>query len=293
MDDDIRQDWKPGSFVQIFSGTWQKWFFGRITQILNDEEGEWIEVHYYKSMRKQVKRFASDLRSVYHPTTNDETNKEITELLIGGYIRSIQNLLITKIIPTDINVVCCQFYFLSEFQKFMDKEEMIRKSWKESDQIKIYIPEERTWNHAFIINIVSGTKKDKMCDKLICGLVKHNQPLSLKTFERCNVNLRGTKFVEYEVESDTNLITELEPRNHTLVRYTATDRARKKQTSLDLNLENGNANNVIQNMETSILFTMTDLSFEIGKLFSSVKIQKLCCQLTEHKKCMSTRCAMN
>eukprot|EP01084_Bolivina_argentea_P204655 349523_1 len=271
MNECIRQDWKPGSLVQIFSNRQNRWVFGRITQIFNDEEGEWIEVHYYRyrSMIKQVKRFDGSIRSVYHPTTNDKANKQVTELLISGYIRLIQNLLPHKIIPKDINIICCQFYFLSEFQKFMDKEEMIRKSWKESDQIKIYIPEERTWNHAFIINIVSGTKKDKMCDKLICGLVKSNEPLSLKTFERCDINLTGTKFIEYESDSDSNLIRELStklqstPRKkQKLLDIEEIDENNGSINAYDLSLEN---DNVIQNMESSILFTMSDLSLEIGK----------------------------
>eukprot|EP01084_Bolivina_argentea_P271217 461412_1 len=43
-EDDIRASWKVGSVVEIFSSSSKQWHKGTVMKILNDEEGEWLEV---------------------------------------------------------------------------------------------------------------------------------------------------------------------------------------------------------------------------------------------------------
>ena len=59
---EIRYKWKTGDMCQIYSNTNKQWFQGVIVQIFHDEEGEWIEVRYHRSMSKQVQRYSTDIR---------------------------------------------------------------------------------------------------------------------------------------------------------------------------------------------------------------------------------------
>ena len=61
-DNKIRAGWKTGTACQIYSTSKNKWFCGEITQIFTDEEGEWLEVIYDKSMSKQVQRYSTGIR---------------------------------------------------------------------------------------------------------------------------------------------------------------------------------------------------------------------------------------
>ena len=58
----LRNEWKVGSFVEIYSNSKRKWFLGEIITIFDDNEGEWLEIRYNKSMSKQVQRYSSDIR---------------------------------------------------------------------------------------------------------------------------------------------------------------------------------------------------------------------------------------
>ena len=47
-----RQDWSIDSEVEIFSKSGQCWYPGLITKIINDKEGEWLYVEYYRDCQK-------------------------------------------------------------------------------------------------------------------------------------------------------------------------------------------------------------------------------------------------
>jgi len=57
----IRENWKIGDKVEIFSNSQNKWFDGEITDITNDEEGEWLEITA-GHITKEVDRYSSDVR---------------------------------------------------------------------------------------------------------------------------------------------------------------------------------------------------------------------------------------
>jgi len=61
--DPIRQNWKTGSKIQIFSGSKKDWFVGDIISIIHDEEGEWLEIKYDK-YSKQVQRYSTDIKPI-------------------------------------------------------------------------------------------------------------------------------------------------------------------------------------------------------------------------------------
>eukprot|EP01084_Bolivina_argentea_P204441 349138_1 len=62
----IRRSWVKGDEVEIFSNTWQDWYIGEIVDIINDEEGEWLNVVWARAngqaMSRQIQRFESDIR---------------------------------------------------------------------------------------------------------------------------------------------------------------------------------------------------------------------------------------
>merc|ERR1719216_506779 len=66
----VREKWKQGDSVQLFSrpisssGELQahKWQKGKIVEIFNDSEGEWLSIKYCGGKRKKdVQRFADDV----------------------------------------------------------------------------------------------------------------------------------------------------------------------------------------------------------------------------------------
>lgn len=65
----IREKWKKGDIVQLFSrpvsstGELQerKWQKGKIMEIFNDSDGEWLTIKYCGIRTKQVQRFADDV----------------------------------------------------------------------------------------------------------------------------------------------------------------------------------------------------------------------------------------
>eukprot|EP01083_Nonionella_stella_P088135 245441_1 len=54
-EDDVRLSWKAGSMVEIYSVSSKQWHQGTVMKILNDEEGEWLEVQYKANNMKRVK----------------------------------------------------------------------------------------------------------------------------------------------------------------------------------------------------------------------------------------------
>jgi len=61
-ENDIRAGWKTGDRCRIYSKSKKKWFRGEVSIIFTDEEGEWLEIRYDKSMSKQVQRYSADIK---------------------------------------------------------------------------------------------------------------------------------------------------------------------------------------------------------------------------------------
>ena len=59
----IRNSWKQGSRVEIYSASQAKWNSGKITKIYNDDEGEWLVIKYAGST-KEVQRFNESVRPI-------------------------------------------------------------------------------------------------------------------------------------------------------------------------------------------------------------------------------------
>ena len=59
----IRNAWKPGSAVEIYSESQAKWNEGKITKIFNDDEGEWLVIKYAGST-KEIQRFNECVRPI-------------------------------------------------------------------------------------------------------------------------------------------------------------------------------------------------------------------------------------
>jgi len=58
----IRKSWKTGSSLQLYSRSLGKWFAGEIIKITKDDHGEWLEVVYDKSRRKEVQRLDTSVK---------------------------------------------------------------------------------------------------------------------------------------------------------------------------------------------------------------------------------------
>jgi len=78
-----RESMKIGSKCQIYSRTYKQWLGGEITNIIEDEEGTWLEVTWQmqnekgqlSNLKKQVKRDSPDIQPL--PTGDDEVEEEV------------------------------------------------------------------------------------------------------------------------------------------------------------------------------------------------------------------------
>jgi len=80
---DIRLAWKKGNKVQIFSNTHKEWFDGEVLEIVQDEEGEWLNIMWQREnnepMSKQVQRFSTDVRPFQEKTEKEKEEAECVD----------------------------------------------------------------------------------------------------------------------------------------------------------------------------------------------------------------------
>jgi len=89
----MRKEWQKGSKVEIFSKSDNKWCKGEIISIVEDDEGEWLNVRYGANMSKQVGRFSEIVRPALN--ANDKT------MAIALNCRALRDAAIVKINVTD------------------------------------------------------------------------------------------------------------------------------------------------------------------------------------------------
>ena len=64
MDKIKRRKWNIGSQVEIYSNSKSKWVKGDIINIINDNEGEWLQVKYLGTKTKQIQRYNKFIRPI-------------------------------------------------------------------------------------------------------------------------------------------------------------------------------------------------------------------------------------
>eukprot|EP01083_Nonionella_stella_P142602 441625_1 len=83
LDSSIRNQWSIGSAVEVYSVLSKQWMSGHVRRIIDDEEGEWLEVEYSIGgdvRRKEVQRD--------HSTNIRPTNVQRLEHTIPHYIHT-------------------------------------------------------------------------------------------------------------------------------------------------------------------------------------------------------------
>ena len=75
----IRNGWKPGSSVEIYSESQAKWNQGKITKIFNDDEGEWLVIKYAGST-KEIQRFNECVRPITPGNMKNKNKKPPSSL---------------------------------------------------------------------------------------------------------------------------------------------------------------------------------------------------------------------
>merc|ERR1719193_1643194 len=84
-DTQIRLAWRVGSWLEIFSKGEDFWYLARITRLLNDAQGEWLEVRYGSAKPPDedgilVQRFSKDIRSFQRSYQVEEARSTEEEL---------------------------------------------------------------------------------------------------------------------------------------------------------------------------------------------------------------------
>merc|ERR1719491_672145 len=64
-----RKQRKIGSKVEVYSSSAKTWYEGDITRIINDAEGEWLEVQYASRMMRLKQIFRDDITAIRPPST--------------------------------------------------------------------------------------------------------------------------------------------------------------------------------------------------------------------------------
>merc|ERR1719491_1348795 len=64
-----RKQRKIGSKVEVYSSSAKTWYEGDITRIINDAEGEWVEVQYASRMMRLKQIFRDDITAIRPPST--------------------------------------------------------------------------------------------------------------------------------------------------------------------------------------------------------------------------------
>merc|ERR1712045_165510 len=50
-----REYWKRGEIVEVYSRSANSWILGTVNNIGHDEEGEFLEIHYYRNGKDMIK----------------------------------------------------------------------------------------------------------------------------------------------------------------------------------------------------------------------------------------------
>eukprot|EP01084_Bolivina_argentea_P287428 493200_1 len=161
----IRAGWKTNSRCQIYSNSKKKWFFGEVAQIFTDEEGEWLEVRYDKSMSKQVQRYSSDIRP--HPDDVKAKKKAQTK---------------PKASETPAGFDSQE----TKSQQFPDKERQLRQSWTKGDEVEIFSNTHQEWYLGEVVDIV----KDDEGEWLTCVWARPNNEAMSKQVQRFSTDVR-------------------------------------------------------------------------------------------------------
>jgi len=60
----VRQSWRSGSKVEVYSKRKKQWMEGVVVKVFVDAEGEWLEVRYGKKWTKEISRNSQHIRAV-------------------------------------------------------------------------------------------------------------------------------------------------------------------------------------------------------------------------------------
>jgi len=163
-DNKIRAGWKMGASCQIYSNSKKKWFYGEVAQIFTDEEGEWLEVRYDKSMSKQVQRYSTDIR----PDPKDLEKPKKTKSPRKG----------------------------SKQSTIDDQNMQIRTSWGKGDQVEIFSNTHQEWYLGEVVDII----KDDEGEWLNCVWARTNGEAMSKQVQRFSTDVRP---VQDDDDADT------------------------------------------------------------------------------------------
>jgi len=144
-----------GAKCQIYSNSRKKWFYGEVAQIFTDEEGEWLEVRYDKSMGKQVQRYNTDIRP--YP---EELKKPKKSTKVSPRKGSKQS----KEATAAEQQAAKEGGMPAGNQPYPDSEKQLRTSWGKGDQVEIFSNTYQEWHMGEVVDII----KDDQGEWLNC-----------------------------------------------------------------------------------------------------------------------------
>eukprot|EP01083_Nonionella_stella_P289917 986539_1 len=77
------ENWKVGSKCEIYSKAATKWVEGIITEIYDDDEGEWLRVQYLGDKAKDVQRYSEFVRKIVNKNEVKNDDNSVGDIGIG------------------------------------------------------------------------------------------------------------------------------------------------------------------------------------------------------------------
>eukprot|EP01084_Bolivina_argentea_P256378 431632_1 len=98
-----RKQWSKGSECEIFSTTEQKWYKGKIIDIKDENDEEWLVIEYFvddKKKLKEIGRFAEGIREFDLTQSKDVSKMQFDQEevnVINSQCATLQNIVITQL----------------------------------------------------------------------------------------------------------------------------------------------------------------------------------------------------
>eukprot|EP01084_Bolivina_argentea_P320623 556325_1 len=240
--EDQRISWDIGSRCKIYSNSTHKWHTGKITNISNDKEGEWLTVSYNKFKKKEVQRLSRYIKPISNNNTNDDKkediNKNKTTSSLSDYIHIFINAydhdvdkkekLSLYVKPTDSVttlklLIECRFKILAECQEliFEDLEithDFILSTYDIKDGTMIQLKQcepkklaaiDRERKKEPLCTAIADIQYDDLLKKIVIGDDSYLTPIDIKSYhvscqsDKINGdNMGGVVLYSYDNQND-------------------------------------------------------------------------------------------
>jgi len=201
-----RESMKIGSRCQIYSRTYKKWLGGEITNIIEDEEGTWLEVTWQmqnekgqmSNLKKQVKRDSPDIQPL--ASGDDEVGEEVTQVLMWcreqgdpliKYLKFIEEYSVgwddlTSLTEFTLQLLNFKSWDIPAVLESVDK--LVRTKWCQDSVVEIWSSRNSRWFIGRVMRVFTDDDGEWL-------KIKYNNDTCEKEVQRFSEKVRKTDMV--------------------------------------------------------------------------------------------------